>query len=170
MQWTGTTERTFTTVFYRHGYFVVFYIFCYGPVVQWVQRASLSGWDLCHSTGRGRNIGGTHGPWYPEDRLHPSDRLENELGRGESSSNYDEKHECSVDEKSTLVKVMKGLMWSCTLPWRHHEHHGVSSPASRLFAHPFVQAQIKENFKAPHHWPLWGGSTGDRWIPLTKGQ
>ena len=25
-----------------------------------------------------------------------------------------------------------------------------------------VQAQIKENIKAPRHWPLWGESTGDR--------
>ena len=35
-----------------------------------------------------------------------------------------------------------------------------------------VQAQIKENIKAkvPRHWHLWGESTGDRWIPLTKGQ
>ena len=43
-------------------------------------------------------------------------------------------------------------------------------PASRLFAQPFVQAQIKENKKVPRHWPLWGESTCDRWIPLTKGQ
>ena len=34
----------------------------------------------------------------------------------------------------------------------------------------FVHAQIKENIKAPRHLPLWGESTGDRWIPLTKGQ
>ena len=34
----------------------------------------------------------------------------------------------------------------------------------------FVQAQINENIKAPHHWPLWVEFTGDRWIPLTKGQ
>ena len=46
----------------------------------------------------------------------------------------------------------------------------LKSPASRLFAQAFVQVQIKENIKAPHHWPLWGESTGDRWIPLTKGQ
>ena len=26
------------------------------------------------------------------------------------------------------------------------------------------QAQIKENIKAPRHWPLLGDSTGDRWI------
>ena len=33
-----------------------------------------------------------------------------------------------------------------------------------------VQAQIKENIKAPCHWPLRGEFTGDRRIPLTKGQ
>ena len=32
------------------------------------------------------------------------------------------------------------------------------------------QAQIKENIKAPRHWPLWGEFTGDRWIPRTNGQ
>ena len=32
------------------------------------------------------------------------------------------------------------------------------SPASRLFTQPFIQAQIKENIKAPRHWPLWGKS------------
>ena len=42
-------------------------------------------------------------------------------------------------------------------------------PASRLFIQPFVQ-QIKENTKAPLHWPLWGEFTGHRWIPRTKGQ
>ena len=33
-----------------------------------------------------------------------------------------------------------------------------------------VQAQITENLKAPRHWPLWGESTDNCWIPLTKGQ
>ena len=36
--------------------------------------------------------------------------------------------------------------------------------------HPFIRVQIKENIKAPRHWPLWGEFTGDRWIPRTKGQ
>ena len=31
-------------------------------------------------------------------------------------------------------------------------------------------AQIKENIKAPRHWPLCGKFTGDRWIPRTNGQ
>ena len=46
----------------------------------------------------------------------------------------------------------------------------LKSPAPRLFAQPFVRVQIKENIKAPHHWPLWGESTGGRWIPLIKDQ
>ena len=29
---------------------------------------------------------------------------------------------------------------------------------------------IKENIKAPHHWPLCGEFTGDRWISRTNGQ
>ena len=46
----------------------------------------------------------------------------------------------------------------------------LKSPASPLFTQPFIQAQIKENIKAPSHWPLRGEFTGDRWIPHTKGQ
>ena len=37
----------------------------------------------------------------------------------------------------------------------------LTSPASRLLAQPFVQVQIKENIKAPRHWPLWVEFTGD---------
>ena len=29
----------------------------------------------------------------------------------------------------------------------------LKSPASRLFTQPFIPAQIKENIKAPRHWP-----------------
>ena len=46
----------------------------------------------------------------------------------------------------------------------------LKTPASRMFAQPLIQAQIKENIKAPRHWPLWGEFNGDRWIPPTKGQ
>ena len=45
-----------------------------------------------------------------------------------------------------------------------------SQIADFSFAQPTVQGQIEESIKAPRHWPLWGESTGDRWIPLTKGQ
>ena len=46
----------------------------------------------------------------------------------------------------------------------------LKSPASRLFSQSFIHAQIKENIKAPRHWPLCGEFTGDRWIPRTNGQ
>ena len=55
-------------------------------------------------------------------------------------------------------------MSSPCAPWT------LKSSASRLFAQPFVQAHIIENIKAPRQWPLWGESTGERWIPLAKGQ
>ena len=41
----------------------------------------------------------------------------------------------------------------------------LKSQASRLFTQTLVQAQIKENSKAPRHWPLWGEFTGDRNSP-----
>ena len=44
------------------------------------------------------------------------------------------------------------------------------SPASQLLGQPFIQSHIKENIKAPRQRALWGESTGDRWIPLTKSQ
>ena len=46
----------------------------------------------------------------------------------------------------------------------------MASQASRLFTKLFIQAQIKENIKAPRHWALCGEFTGDRWIPRTNGQ
>ena len=46
----------------------------------------------------------------------------------------------------------------------------LKSPAPRLFTQPFIQAQIKDNIKAPRHWPLCGEFTGDRSIPRTNGQ
>ena len=32
----------------------------------------------------------------------------------------------------------------------------LKSLATWLFTQPFIQAQIKENLKVPHHWPLCG--------------
>ena len=46
----------------------------------------------------------------------------------------------------------------------------LKSQASPLFTQSFIRAQIKENIKAPRHWPLCGEFTGDRWIPRTNGQ
>ena len=57
-----------------------------------------------------------------------------------------------------------------TLQWRHNGHDGVSNHQphdcflNRLFR------RIKENIKAPRHWPLCGEFIGDRWFPRTNGQ
>ena len=61
------------------------------------------------------------------------------------------------------------LGWS--LQWRHNGNDGVSNhqPRDCLLSDLF-KAQIKENIKAPRHWPLWREFTIDRWIPHTKGQ
>ena len=40
--------------------------------------------------------------------------------------------------------------------------------SSLAITRPFIQLGIKENIKAPRHWPLCGEFTGDRWIPHTK--
>ena len=42
------------------------------------------------------------------------------------------------------------------------------SPASRLFIQSFIQAQIKENIKAPRHWPLCGEFTGTGEFPAQR--
>ena len=39
---------------------------------------------------------------------------------------------------------------------------GITTGITRLFTQPFIQTQIKENMKAPRHWP------GDRSIPRTQ--
>ena len=54
------------------------------------------------------------------------------------------------------VVFIRTTLWSAR--WR------VKSPASRLFNQLFIQTQIKENIKAPRHWPLWGKFTGDQLI------
>ena len=48
------------------------------------------------------------------------------------------------------------------LRWR------LKSPASRLFTQSFIQTQIKENVKAPRHWPFCGEFTGTGEFPAQR--
>ena len=41
----------------------------------------------------------------------------------------------------------------------------LKSPASILFTQPFIQAEIKENIKAPRNWPLCGDFAGTGEFP-----
>ena len=54
------------------------------------------------------------------------------------------------------------------LRWRQNGRDSVKSPASRLFIQPFIQTQIKENIKAPRHWPLCGEFTGTDEFPAQR--
>ena len=60
----------------------------------------------------------------------------------------------------TITNITVTSLWA---RWR------LKSPASALFTQLFIQMQIKENIKAPRHWPLCGEFTGHRWIPRTNG-
>ena len=73
-----------------------------------------------------------------------------------------------MDEDSfeTTTVLVDGISITVTSQWARKR---LKSLAYRLFAQPFVQAQIKENIRTPRHWPLWGESTDDRWILLTEG-
>ena len=60
--------------------------------------------------------------------------------------------------------------------WHYHDviMGAIASQITSLiivYTQRFIQAQIKENIKAPRHWPLCGEFTCDRWIPhTTNGQ
>ena len=58
-----------------------------------------------------------------------------------------------------------------TLQWRHNETECVSNHQPHVCElNGLFKAQIKQNIKAPRHWPLSEEFTGDRWIPRTNGQ
>ena len=70
----------------------------------------------------------------------------------------------------TFVTSSSGyILWFITVTSKWARRRP-KSPASPLFTQPFIQVQIKENIKAPRHWPLCGEFTDDRWIPRTNGQ
>ena len=69
------------------------------------------------------------------------------------------------DEQVSLPWVPYGCVITVASQWvRWH----LKSPASGLFAKPFVQARITENIKAPRHWPLWGESPVTGGFPLQR--
>ena len=71
--------------------------------------------------------------------------------------------------EKTLGKVMSWCLY--------HSHYcdvKMGAMASQIISltfvySTFIQAQIKENIKAPRHRPLCGEFIGDRWIPHTNG-
>ena len=85
----------------------------------------------------------------------------------------------SLEYCSWLVdnRASEWYLWTLDIWWlitvtSYWDRWRLKSPASPLVTQPFIQAQknIKENIKAPRHWPLCGEFTGDRRIPRTNGQ
>ena len=62
--------------------------------------------------------------------------------------------------------------------WETFGHYSdiiMSAMASQITSFMIVYSivysgEIKEDIKAPHHWPLWGEITVDWWIPRANGQ
>ena len=81
-------------------------------------------------------------------------------------------HAVEKSPKLSVIRDAVTLMWChCTLLWRHNGRNDVSNhEVLRLFTQSIIQAQIKENIKAPRHWPLCEEFTGDRWISHTNDQ
>ena len=66
-----------------------------------------------------------------------------------------------------------GIFHAALLPVHYNDvmMGGIASQiTSHTIVYSFIQTQIKENIKAPRHWPLCGEFNGDRWIPITNGQ
>ena len=75
-------------------------------------------------------------------------------------------------EKSVTWHV---LMNTPFLVCGHYNDVIMSAMASQVTSLTIVystvyQAQMRDNTKAPCHWPLCGEFTGDQWIPRTNGQ
>ena len=71
--------------------------------------------------------------------------------------------------------LLNYVLISVDLQINHHSDVIMGAMASQITSltivyRPFIQAQTKENIKAPRHWPLCVEFTGDQWIPRTNGQ
>ena len=66
------------------------------------------------------------------------------------------------------VPALTGTRYSWTLQWRHNGRDGVSNHQPRFGYSTFIQAQIKENIKAPCHWSLCGNSPVTGEFPTQK--
>ena len=76
-----------------------------------------------------------------------------------------------LQTESITEWVLRAVPIEWVLQWRHNERDGVwiHQHHDCLLNHLF-KAQINENIKAPHRWPLCGEFTSHRWIPRTNGQ
>ena len=78
---------------------------------------------------------------------------------------------------SVVKTLLKSMGVGMQTYWNEVTHYNdviMASMASQITSLTIVysaviRAQIKENIKAPHHWPLCGEFTGDRWAGNSPG-
>ena len=64
------------------------------------------------------------------------------------------RHQCLTHwHTKAILRQMANIFITMTSQWPRQR---LKSQASRLFTQSFIRAQIKENIKAPRHWPLCG--------------
>ena len=79
----------------------------------------------------------------------------------------------SMKLSGVMIKFAFGYWWpNCRVICSHQywQEQSVSEICMWYRVILVDRAQIKENTKAPRHWPLCVEFTGDRWIPRTNGQ
>ena len=72
-----------------------------------------------------------------------------------------------------LAKVASvWAMLNClsTFQWRHNGRDGIPNNSLSITSQLCIQVEIKENIKAPHHWPLCEEFTNHRWVSRKYGQ
>ena len=132
--------------------------------IRWVLLKIQSGHDSVH-----RRTGGQTDKVIPVYMQYTTSL---KRGYNEVSPKLGLKANCAKPRLSTSyysVTYITPLLWAT-----YYSDVILSAMASQvigilLFNQSFVQAQIKENIKAPRHCSLWGEFTGDPWIPRTKG-
>ena len=120
--------------------------------------------------------------WTKADPVHR--RINTTLGGDELSESIDEhstpdNNDCNYlsmpSDKPQLTRTSVTTTQylhepSSALQRRHNGRDCVSNQQPHHCLLNRFQTQIKENIKAPRHWPLCGEFIGDRWIRRTNGQ
>ena len=71
-----------------------------------------------------------------------------------------------MSDMTALNHYLIGYWLTMTLQWRHNGRNSVSNhQLYDCLLNRFIQAQIKENIKAPRHWTLCGEFTGTGEFP-----
>ena len=96
-------------------------------------------------------------------------RRQNSHGTGQDKGLFKFLHlHTNVQRVQQRTKTWNGMT-------QHYDDVIMGAMASQITSLTIVYSTVysgvdQRNTKAPRHWPLWGESTSDRWIPRTKGQ